>query len=233
MTATKQRVSSVGGLKGYLQSDGFKHYLESLKFSLYTMRRPLDGFWDLIHEKRGSMAAAHTIVIIASLVRIVYLTMSNFQFVTINMEQFNALFTVMGMVGPLLLFSLANWCLTTLFDGKGRIKDIYMGYAYAMVPQIFVSLIILGLGHIFTYEEGMILSMLWQISEIWFYLLILCAMKQIHDYSFGKAVLTSVLSIAAMGIMVFIFLMFFAVVSDGFAYFYSLGQEAMFRLRRG
>ncbi|MCL2224567.1 MAG: YIP1 family protein [Defluviitaleaceae bacterium] len=211
----------------------FKNYLASLRYSLYTMRRPLDGFWDLIHEKRGSMAAAHTIVVLFVLVQIVYLTQTNFTFININMETFSSVFVVMNIVGPLLLFSLANWCLTTLFDGKGRISDIYMGYAYAMVPQLIIRAILTPLSHVVTYDEMMILVLMWYIGEYWFYLLILCAMKQIHDYSFGKAVITTILSLAAMGIMVFIFLMFFAVVSDGIAYFYSLGQEALFRMRRG
>lgn len=223
MTAIKQR----------LTNESFMHYLDSLKFSLYTMRRPLDGFWDLVHEKRGSMSAAHTIVVLKCIVQIVYLTQTNFMFININMETFSSLFVVMNIVGPLLLFSLANWCLTTLFDGKGRISDIYMGYAYALVPQIIMRIALTPLSHIVTHDEMMILVMLWYIGEGWFYLLILCAMMQIHDYSFGKAVLTTLLSLAAMGIMVFIFLMFFAVVSDGIAYFYSLGQEGLFRIRRG
>jgi hypothetical protein len=214
-------------------SDGLRHYTAGLKYSLYTMRRPLDGFWDLIHEKRGSLAAAHTFVAAMILVDIAFLILSNFQFININMEFFSSAYVVSGIVLPMLLFSVANWCLTTLFDGKGRISDIYMAYAYAMVPQILMRLIYVPISQIITYDEGMILVLLWYLGEAWFYLLILCAMMQIHDYSFGKAVLTTILTLVAMGIMGFIFLMFFAVVSDGIAYFYSLGQEAMFRLRRG
>jgi|GEM_PF-31489 len=232
-SASRTIFAKSGGLFGVFSNDGFRNYLRALQFSLYTCRRPLDGFWDLIHEKRGSLAAAHTIVILATLMQIVYLTMTNFTFININMETFSSLFVVMNMVGPLLLFSLANWCLTTLFDGKGRISDIYMGYAYAMVPQTIIRAVITPLTHVVTYDEMMILVMMWYIGELWFYLLILCAMKQIHDYTFSKAVITTVLSLAAMGIMIFIFLMFFAVVSDGVAYFYSLGQEALFRIRRG
>jgi hypothetical protein len=223
MTAIKKR----------LMSDGFRNYLGSLKFSLYTMRRPLDGFWDLVHEKRGSLAAANTIVVAFVLMQIVYLTQSSFWFIPINMEMFSSLYVVLNITLPLFLFSLANWCLTTLFDGKGRIKDIYMGYAYAMVPQLLIRVILVPMTHILTFDELMIPLLLFQIGELWFYLLILCAMKQIHDYSFGKAVLTTLITLFAMGVMVFIFLMFFAVVSDGIAYFYSLGQEAMFRIRRG
>lgn len=220
-------------VRRFTMNEGFRNYFRTLLFSLYTMRRPLDGFWDLIHEKRGSLAAAHTIVVVAVLTQIMYLTSTNFQFISINMELFSSLYVVLNIVLPLLLFSLANWCLTTLFDGKGRISDIYMGYAYAMVPQILIRIVLVPLSHVITYDEGMIFGLLSQIGNLWFYLLILCAMMQIHDYSFSRAFITTILSLAVMGIMLFIFLMFFAVVSDGVAYFYSLGQEAIFRLQRG
>jgi len=220
-------------LKRKFSSEGFRHYLSSLRYAFYPMRRPLDGFWDLVYEKRGSLAAAHTIIIIFFIVQTLYVIQSHFMWININMEVFSSLYTAMVVFLPVLLFSVANWCLTTLFDGKGRIGDIYMGYAYAMVPQIIIRAAIIPLTHIVTYDEMVLLVVLFYIGELWFYILIVCAMKQIHDYSFGKAVITSLLSLAAMGIMIFIFLMFFAVVSDGIAYFYSLGQEAIFRMRRG
>ncbi|MCL2190197.1 MAG: YIP1 family protein [Defluviitaleaceae bacterium] len=215
------------------RSFDFKEYLRTLKFCLYTMRRPLDGFWDLIHEKRGSLAAAHTLVVIAILVEIMWVVLTSFQFITVNMETFNAWWMVGMTVAPILLFSVANWCLTTLFDGKGRVSDIYMGYAYALAPQIIIRAIQIPLSHVITHSEGAIFWMLSAIGTGWFFLLILCAMKEIHDYSFGKAVLTCLLSILAIGIMVFIFVIFFAVVSDGVAYFVSIGQEVMLRVQRG
>lgn len=211
----------------------FDHYLKSLRYGLYTCRRPLDGFWDLIHEKRGSLAAAHTFVAIAVIVEIMWLVLISFQNIPINMETFNAWLVVGSMVVPVVLFSVANWCLTTLFDGKGKMRHVYMGYAYAMVPQVIIKVIVTPLSHVMTYQEGNILGLMLQIGQLWFILLLLCAMKQIHDYSFGKAILTSLLTILAIGIMVFIFIMFFAVVSDGIMYFVSIGQEGLFRLRRG
>ncbi|MCL2386383.1 MAG: YIP1 family protein [Defluviitaleaceae bacterium] len=223
MTAIKQRVANIDWV----------HYFDSLKFCLYTCRRPLDGFWDLIHEKRGSLAAAHTIVVVAVAVEIMRLVLTNFQFINVDMETFSAGMVVMQMVMPIILFSVANWCLTTLFDGKGRVTDIYMGYAYAMAPQVIINAVLIPVSHVITFDEGAIYWMFTSIGWFWFLLLVLCAMKQIHDYSFAKAVLTSVLSLVAIAIMVFIFLMFFAVVSDGVAYFYSIGQEAYLRMRRG
>ena len=41
--------------------------------------------------------------------------------------------TIVLLVG---LFVLANWCLTSLMDGKGTMKDIYIYTCYIAYPQI-------------------------------------------------------------------------------------------------
>jgi len=60
-------------------------------------------------------------------------------------------------------------------------------------------------------------------------MLILAGMMMIHDYSMGKTILSSLLTVIGMGIMVFIFVVFFSLISDTFAYFMSLYKEILFR----
>ena len=55
-----------------------KNYIQSLKFALYCITHPFDGFWDLTHEKRGSIAAANTILILTLIVRIMKLQYTSF-----------------------------------------------------------------------------------------------------------------------------------------------------------
>lgn len=45
----------------------YSRYFGSLKYALYVITHPLDGFWDLTHEKRGFYCAANTIDILSVL----------------------------------------------------------------------------------------------------------------------------------------------------------------------
>ena len=69
-------------LKRKWSKESFEHYIATLKYSLYCMTHPLDGFWDLTHEKRGSMAAANTILVLTLAARIM-----NLQFTGIVCQQ--------------------------------------------------------------------------------------------------------------------------------------------------
>ena len=202
---------------------------KALKYSLYTSTHPIDGFWDLIHEKRGSLAAANIIIISVVLVEVLRQMLTSFQFITVNMENFNAIIIALRILLPVFLWVVANWSLTTLMDGKGHMKDIYMGIAYALVPYVLINIFLILLSRIITYDEGAFYKILAVFSVLWSGALIVSAMMMIHDYSLLKTILSSLLTIVGMGIMVFIFVVFFSLVSDAIAYFVSLYKEIMFR----
>jgi len=222
---------NVSARKNIFTSQGFKDYLQSLRYCLFTMRRPLVGFWDLVHEGRGSMAAAHTIVAIAIIVDILRLTLTSLQILLAYLEALNIFIVAAQTLLPIGLWTVANWSLTTLMDGKGRLRDIYMGTAYAMAPMVIINIILIPISHIITFDERALYFLLAGIGIFWFVVLLLCAMMEIHDYTMGKTIFSSFFNLVAIGFMIFVFVMFFSFISDGVAYFISLGQEIFFRMR--
>jgi len=208
----------------------WRHLGRTLKYSLYICTHPLDGFWDLTHEKRGSIAAANVIVFAAVIIEILRLTLTSFQFVRINMEKFNAVIVLMSILLPVFLWTVANWSLTTLMDGKGKMSDIYMSIAYALVPYVIINTIMIILSQVLTFDEGAVYWFLAGFSTLWTGILILAGMMMVHDYSIGKTILSSFLTVIGMGVMVFIFVIFFSLVSDSIAYFVSLYKEILFRV---
>jgi hypothetical protein len=208
----------------------WRHLGRTLKYSLYVCTHPLDGFWDLTHEKRGSFAAANIIVFAAVVVEVLRLTLTNFQFISVNMEFFNAVIVVMRVIVPIFLWIVANWGLTTLMDGKGKMIDIYMAISYALTPYVIINIFLIILSQFITFNEGAVYWVLAGFAVFWSGILILAGMMMIHDYSLTKAVFSSLLTVVGMGIMVFIFVIFFSLVSDSIAYFVSLYKEILFRV---
>ncbi|MDR2941129.1 MAG: YIP1 family protein [Treponema sp.] len=208
----------------------WRHVGKTLRYSLYVSTHPLDGFWDLTHEKRGSIAAANIIAAAAVIVEVLRLTLTNFQFVTINMEYFNSVIVALRILLPIGLWTVANWSLTTLMDGKGRMFEIYMAVCYALTPYVLINIVMIVLSQFITFDEGAIYKVLAGFSALWTGLLILAAMMMVHDYSLVKTILSSLLTIVGMGVMVFIFVIFFSLISDAVAYFWSLYKEILFRV---
>lgn len=212
------------------QKSTYQHFFKTLRYSLYVISHPLDGFWDLTHENRGSIAAANFIVILTLFTQIWRLQYTSFQFIQVYWENVNIFLQFASILLPLVIWCVGNWGLTTLFDGKGTMKKIYMGTAYALTPYPLIQIPLIFFSNIITYEEGTFYYVLSNVSLIWVVILIISAMMQIHEYSLGKTLACIVASIGAMMVIVFIMLLFFSLISDGIAYFVSLYDEFIFRL---
>ncbi len=211
--------------------DTYPKYLKSLKFGFYCMTHPLDGFWDLTHEKRGTYAAANTILFATLLIRVLKLKYTSFVAAApVYWEGVNILMILASVLFPLALWVIGNWALTTLFDGKGRLGQVYMATCYALLPYPVIQIPLTIVSNFVTVDEAAFYTTLSVIAILYVGLLIIAAMGQIHEYSAGKNIFFTVASLFAMLVMVFILMLFFSMISQGIAYFISLGKEILFRL---
>ncbi|MCH5259813.1 MAG: YIP1 family protein [Lachnospiraceae bacterium] len=208
----------------------YQEYLKSLKFALYCITHPLDGFWDLTHEKRGTYAAANTILFLTLLIRVLKLRYTSFIFITVYWEGINIFLYIASIAFPLAMFVVGNWGLTTLFDGKGRLGQVYMASCYALTPYPLVQFPLMIFSNFVTVDEAEFYFVISVLSLVWAAMLMIAAMGQIHEFSAGKNLLFVVASLFAMLVIVFILLLFFSMISQGIAYFISLAKEIMFRL---
>lgn len=208
----------------------YTHYFSTLKYALYVITHPFDGFWDLTHEKRGSLAAANTILILTLLARIMKLQFTSFVFLKVYWEGINIVLYIVSVLFPLALWCVGNWGLTTLFDGKGTLKQVYMATCYGLTPYPLIQFPLIVFSNVVTIDEAEFYGVLSAVSLIWAALLILAAMIQIHEYTVKKTLLFTVATGFSMLVMVFILLLFFSMISQGIAYFISVGKEVLMRM---
>lgn len=216
-------------LASLTNKENLRKYWKSLKFALYCTTHPLDGFWDLTHEKRGTYAAANTILILTLVARIMNLQFTSFVIQRVYWEDINIFLYIASILFPLLIFVVGNWGLTTLFDGKGRLGQVYMASCYALLPYPLMQFPLIIFSNFVTVDESQFYSVLSMVALVWAGGLIFLAMGQIHEYSLAKNVFFMVVSLFAMLVIVFILLLFFSMISQGTAYFISIGRELLFR----
>ena len=108
-------------------------------------------------------------------------------------------------------------------------KDIYMGTAYAMTPYVLIQLPLIVLSNVVTEEEGAFYTYFGYFSMVWCGLLIMASVMMIHDFLLGKAFASLVFTGVGMLVIVFLLVLFFSLISDGFSYFYSIYKEIIYR----
>ena len=208
----------------------WSRYFKSMRYAFTVITHPFDGFWDLGREQKGTVAAANTYLFLFLLTRVVKLLYTNFQFINAPTQYINVLEETLSLLIPFLILCIANWAMTTLFDGKGRFRDIYVAMCYALVPYVLIQLPMVLVSRMIAFDEGSFYRVFLAISVIWCVFLVFVGLMQVHDYSPFKTLIFLVFTVVGAGVILFLLLTFFSLLSDAIAYFVSIYREIIYRL---
>ena len=130
---------------------------------------------------------------------------------------------------PFFLWVLSNWCFTTLFDGEGSFKDIFVATSYALFPVPILVIISTALTNILVGTESQITTMIVTIAYIWMALLIIVGMQVTHDYSTGKNILTIIATLVGMIFIMFLAVLFVSLISKMVSLVSTISSELSYR----
>lgn len=204
--------------------------LDGLNYAFYLIFHPFDGFYDLKHERRGNAKSATVIFAMLTIVEIMRRQLTGFVFNRYNPLRLNVLSVVLSTLLPYLIWILANWCLTTLMDGKGNMKDIYTATGYALFPQVLIQIVLIPLSHIMTEEQMAFYTFFAVVSMVWSYGLLFFGMMVTHDYSLGKNAAVTAFTFVGMGLILFIGLLVFHLSGQMVNFVQAVVKEVQFRL---
>lgn len=204
-------------------------YAETLKYGFHVITHPFDGFWCIRRENKGSIAAALTFVALTVLTLAVEAQGTGFLFNTNRLSELNVTVDIVTVAMLYVLWCVANWCTTSLMDGKGRMQDILTATGYSLIPIILIRLPMVLMSHLITSDEGTFYYALGVISYLWAAFLLFTGTMVIHQYSVSKTVLTCIITIVAMAIIMFIGLLFFGVIQQMATFVQTIYTELMFR----
>jgi hypothetical protein len=188
--------------------------LKKLKYTTYIIFHPFDGFWELKRSRQGDMRSATVILTALIIVYVLRRQLTGFIFNFNIISDMNIFLQITTVALPFLLWCLANWSITTLVDGEGRISDIYITTAYALVPLIILNIPLVLLSLVITKQEGAFYNIIDGFSIVWSGLLLLIGIMTVHQFSIKKTLLTVGVAGVAMVVIVFIFMLFFGVIAQ-------------------
>lgn len=202
---------------------------KTLKFVFYVIFHPLDGFWDLKREKRGSVGAALVFVFLTVFTLALEKLNTAFLFNQNRLSEVNVLVDIITVSLVFLLWCTANWCTTSLMDGKGKMKDIVTAMGYALFPVVLLRLPMVLFSHVITLEEGTFYYIIGFLAYAWSAVLVFTGTMMTHEYTLKKTVFTCLITILGMAIILFVGLLFFQVISEIVTFVSTIYKEVRFR----
>jgi len=206
-----------------------KTFGQEIAYGFHVIFHPFDGFWDLKHEKRGSVRGAIFFIVLA-IATFYYQAIGQGYLLTPFAYIASIWNQVLGVLVPLFLFVLANWCLTTLFEGEGSFKDIFIACSYSLVPIPLLVIPTTVYSNFCIESEIQIISFISGFAFIWLGLLIFFGTMVTHDYSMGKNVITVVGTIVGMVFIMFLAVLFTTLVGKIVSLVTNIVTEIQYRL---
>lgn len=204
--------------------------LNELKYAFFLIFHPFRGFWDLKHEKRGSLKSMTAILFIFVAVQILSHQLTAYIFNNNTVLKLNIFNVVAQNVLTFILFCVANWCLTTLFDGEGNFKDICISASYALVPMIIINFPMILFSYFLAQRESAFYTFFLSLAVVWTLFLLVIGTMVTHQYEFGKTLIIMFFILIGMGIMLFIGLLFFNLIGQMSGFFINIYHEIAFRM---
>jgi len=196
---------------------------------LYILRRPFEGFYRLKHGQEGRISTA---LFNFFLLWISVSFMSQYASITVATPfplAHNSLADGASLFGLLVLWSIANWSVTSLTEGEGKFKEIFIANCYAMTPLVLTIIPATLFSHALTNTEGAFFFMIITVAIVWFVLLVYVGMVSVQGYTAGKALVTVFLTFVAMLIIVFLGTLLIVLIQQMYSFGMSVYTELMYR----
>lgn len=199
--------------------------LKDIIYALKTPRHPMDNYYEIRKYRQGSVVAATVIYALFFLDFMAFKTLKGFVYQTVSVEDMDIGSIVLGFFILLGLFIICNYLVTSINDGDGTFKQIYMIPAYGLMPAMISLLIVTVVSYVLTYNEAFLLTIVLIIGITWSVITIFLGLQTVHDYTFGETIKSILLTVVFMIIVAVIGIIISIMWDSLYSFLAAVGKE--------
>lgn len=204
--------------------------IEKIKYVKHCVFHPFDGFYEAKNRGKGSFLISSVIIFLFCILQCVRWQYTGFIMNTHKISMMNSITIIISNLTVILLLVLSNWTVSTLFEGKGKLKDIYMVVAYALVPVLIVQAIVCFISNFTIMNEVPILNALLWFGYIWCGFMIISGLCTVHEYGLMKNLVTILATAVAATIILFLAVLFISLLEQMYDFVVTFFKELSRRM---
>lgn len=190
---------------------------------------PFEGAKQVRYYDKGSTKLASLMLVLYFITTVCMEIYSGFMYVMLDKSSYSAMFSLIRTFGIVLLWTVVNWGLTTLFQGKGNMKQVYIVTCYALIPQIIYNVLITLLTNVLTPEEALVIEAIYVVCMALTAIMLCVGTMTVHEFGFFKFIVMTVVIIFGMLICVFVIMMVFVLIQQLFTFIGTIYKEISYR----
>lgn len=202
--------------------------IKEVSYSLNVFKRPNDMFYGIKRMNEASYQSGFIVLGMFLIVYLINIYATGFLFRSTNLNSvFVQLFTVLSIFS---LYVLVNYLISTLNDGEGRFKDVFISTSYILAPFIVFTLPMTFLSNYLTYNETFIFDFYHQIILWWTIILVFLSIKWVHNYTFMETIKNILIILFGMFILILIGLLIYSFLGQLIEFILSIIKEVIYRV---
>lgn len=203
-----------------------EHYI---KFPAYILAHPIKGFDYFKRENKGKMSVAVIFIILQIIIQVLTFQYTGFPVSQNDPNDLDLMRQIGLVIFPIVLFTVSNWSITTLFDGKGKMKEIFMMLGYSLFPMLWAQTIGLIFSNIITVEEVGFYGLIIGAGSFLTGYMIFFGLISIHEYGLLKCLGSIAGTVLAILVVLFIILLAFDLFQQVYSFVYTIYREISLR----
>jgi len=204
--------------------------IDDFVFMFRFIGQPADSFYYIKKKERGSLLFAGIIYVWVVAVRVLSLYLTGFvfnpypdvAFIPVGNE-------IMMTLLLIILWNAANYLISTISDGEGRVRDVIIGTAYSLFPYALFMLPIALLTNVLSLNEAFLYSFTMNLVLAWTGLMLFIMVKEIQNYSFWETVRNVLITIFTMALFVLTGYILYVLFNQLFDFISAIFQEVRLR----
>lgn len=202
-------------------------FIADLLLIFKVMRHPVDSFYDIKVGKKGSFLAALIIYFTLFIIFINYSANKGFIYQYIAPEDLDITALVLGYFSLTILFVITNYLDTSINDGIGTLKNIFLMFIYALGPLLIAFAATTALSFVLTQDEVFFLDMTMNVGWAWTAILIFIGVSETHQYTGKQTVRSIIMSILFLVILAVVLIIIISMWQQLYYFIEAIVKEAI------
>ena len=226
-----KKTKVITNVKNKLKPKGKPNRLwNDIKYITTVLKHPIDSMYDLKVGKHGSVKSATIMYIVVYFVIIANMLLSSFLFRGVNSYKYltgGYLLAIFFL--PCALWIVGNYMISSINEGEGSFKNVYVCTAYAFAPMVVLMPFVIVLTYFCTFNESFIIELSRTAITAWTALYFVVMVLEVHRFSFKNMVKNILLTIFAIVIAIVGFIIIYLMAKQVYAFVLDVVREVMFR----
>lgn len=192
--------------------------VDDFLFLFAFLKQPGDSFYAIKKKWRGSLGFALLIYLWVIFSRVASLYVTAFPFNPYaNLSEIQPINEVVFVAVLIVLWNAANYLVSTISDGEGRLRDVVIGSAYALFPYALFALPLALFSNLLSLNEEFLYTFSQNLIWAWTVLMLFLMVMEIHNYSFSETlrnVLVTLFTMAMIALSTYILYVLFQQLFD-------------------